>query len=212
MAIDSSTEYTGIEEHKQWRQEPSSWCPFSPARFGYWYPSTKVPETRVAFHSWQVFCLQEEIATEQGLVRGRPLKTQSGQDFLSVEGIPYAEPPVGALRWMPPIPAKSWQGVRDCTEPGHVCPQVGIFSLFLDLLPDVYLQVEQEDHFGNYTGNMIGSEDCLHLNVYSTQSEEALLPVLVWIHGGGFTAGAGAWYRPEYLLDYNLVVVSTNYE
>jgi len=111
-----------------------------------------------------------------------------------VEGVPYAEPPVGPLRWMPPIPAKSWQGVRDCTGPGHVCPQV-----------------EQEDHFGNYTGNMIGSEDCLYLNVYSTQPEEALLPVLVWIHGGGFTAGAGAWYRPEYLLDYNLVVVSINY-
>ena len=86
------------------------------------------------------------------------------------------------------------------------------FQFSPDLLPDFYLQVEQEDHFGNYTGNMIGSEDCLYLNVYSTQPEEALLPVLVWIHGGGFTAGAGAWYRPEYLLDYNLVVVSTNYK
>ena len=72
------------------------------------------------------------------------------------------------------------------------------------------VQVEQEDHFGNYTGNVIGFEDCLYLNVYSTQSKEAL-PVLVWIHGGGFTAGAGNWYRPDYLLDFDLVVVSINY-
>ena len=57
---------------------------------------------------------------------------------------------------------------------------------------------------------MIGFEDCLYLNVYSTQPKEAL-PVLVWIHGGGFTAGAGDWYRPDYLLDYDLVVVSINY-
>ena len=70
--------------------------------------------------------------------------------------------------------------------------------------------MEQEDHFGNYTYNMIGFEDCLYLNVYSTQSKEAL-PVLFWIHGGGFTAGAGDWYRPDYLLDFDLVVVSINY-
>ena len=57
---------------------------------------------------------------------------------------------------------------------------------------------------------MIGFEDCLYLNVYSTQPNEAL-PVLVWIHGGGFTAGAGDFYRPDYLLDYELVVVSINY-
>ena len=57
---------------------------------------------------------------------------------------------------------------------------------------------------------MIGFEDCLYLNVYSTQPKEAL-PVLVWIHGGGFTAGAGDWYRPDYLLDYDLLVVSINY-
>ena len=75
-----------------------------------------------------MFSLQEEVATEQGWVRGRTLKTQLGQDFLSVEGVPYAEPPVGALRWMPPVPPKSWQGVRDCTAPGHVCPQVLIFT------------------------------------------------------------------------------------
>ena len=49
MAIDSRREYTGIEEHKQWRQELSCCCPFSPARFAYWYPSTKVPETRVRY-------------------------------------------------------------------------------------------------------------------------------------------------------------------
>ena len=70
--------------------------------------------------------------------------------------------------------------------------------------------MEYEDHFGNYTGNVIGSEDCLFLNVYSTRPMEAL-PVLVWIHGGGFTSGAGDWYRPDFLLDFNLVVVSINY-
>ena len=70
--------------------------------------------------------------------------------------------------------------------------------------------MEYEDHFGNYTGNVIGSEDCLFLNVYSTRPMEAL-PVLVWIHGGGFTSGAGDWYRPDFLLDFDLVVVSINY-
>ena len=84
--------------------------------------------------------LQEEVETEQGWVRGQTLKTESGQDFLSVEGLPYAEPPVEALRWKPPIPAKAWQGVRDCTAPGNVCPQVVIFtsiltSIFTSKLP-----------------------------------------------------------------------------
>ena len=111
-------------------------------------------------------------------------------------GIPYAAPPVGNLRWRPPQPAPPWQGVRSAASFGPACPQ-----------PEV-----SELEGGGDLGKL--AEDCLYLNIWKpTNPPEKKLPVMVWIHGGGFLVGAGS--GPEYpggkLAQKGVLVVSLNY-
>ncbi|HEY9626812.1 MAG TPA: carboxylesterase family protein [Coleofasciculaceae cyanobacterium] len=114
---------------------------------------------------------------------------------LSFKGIPYAAPPVGELRWRSPQPAAPWQGVRSATAYGHDCIQ-------LPLLGDAAAS-------GGTT-----SEDCLVLNVWRpTAIADANLPVLVWIHGGGFLNGSSAApiYDGTAFAEKGIVAVSFNY-
>src|SRR5580693_10121148 len=92
--------------------------------------------------------------TSNGAVRG--LANGAVDEFL---GIPYAAPPVGALRWQPPQPAASWSGVREATQFAPHCPQAA--SPF---------------------GQASTSEDCLFLNVFTPSHRQAGSPVMVWIH------------------------------
>ncbi|XP_049850038.1 esterase FE4-like [Schistocerca gregaria] len=125
------------------------------------------------------------VSTQEGDVRGQVESTYTNKTMYSFRGIPYAEPPVGDLRFQPPVRKAAWTGVRDALEFGSACTQ-GIF----------------------------GSEDCLYLNVYTpampTQGE-ALKAVMVWIHGGCFTAGKANLYTPHYFVDNDVVFVSMNY-
>jgi para-nitrobenzyl esterase len=114
-------------------------------------------------------------------------------------GIPYAAPPVGSRRWKAPQPAPAWTTPRDAALPGDVCPQV-VLALFP--VP------------GKNPGDVQGDEDCLYLNVYAPRSASASsrLPVMVWIHGGAFTVGAGSDYDGSAQAEkYGLVVVTLNY-
>jgi para-nitrobenzyl esterase len=111
------------------------------------------------------------------------------------EGIPYAAPPVGNLRWQPPQPAASWTGVRKATAFGSRCMQGNIFKdmIFRDPGP---------------------SEDCLTLNVWTpATSADEHLPVMVWIFGGGFQAGGTSEPRQDgtQLAHKGVIVVSMNY-
>jgi len=97
-------------------------------------------------------------------------------DTVSVfKGIPFAAPPVGEYRWRPPQAVVSWQGVRNATEFGPNCAQAG---------------------WGGTSGTITknSAEDCLYLNVWkpANVSSASKLPVMVWIHGGGFVGGGGA--------------------
>jgi para-nitrobenzyl esterase len=117
-------------------------------------------------------------------------------DVLSFKGIPYAAPPVGDLRWQAPQPVESWEGVRSAIEYGHDCIQ-------LPLPGDAAA-----------SGSTM-SEDCLVLNVWRPAAIEPdeNLPVLIWIHGGGFLNGssAAAIYDGSAFAKQGLVVVSFNY-
>lgn len=133
------------------------------------------------------------VQTDRGPVVGKRADTRS---FL---GIPYAAPPVGPLRWKPPQPAAPWTTPRDATRFGDICPQV-VVALFAAE--------------GETPGSVRGQEDCLTLNVYTPADASAAsrLPVMVWIHGGAFTAGSSAAYSgAELARKYGVVVVTLNY-
>ncbi|GAA1373025.1 carboxylesterase/lipase family protein [Streptomyces beijiangensis] len=126
------------------------------------------------------------VRTQDGWVRGQ--STSEGRQFL---GIPYAQPPVGALRWAQPRPAKSWQGVRKATDFSNRCVQSASWD------------PGYQDP--TYT------EDCLDLNIYAPEGIGSK-PVMVWLHGGGLTAGAGSDIVPDaFARQTGTVVVSVNY-
>lgn len=131
-----------------------------------------------------------QVKTASGVVEGKEIG--SVHAFL---GIPYAAPPVGDLRWKPPVPAANWEGVRKATEFGSHCMQTNVFGDMV--FPDPG-----------------GSEDCLSLNVWvPAKAAQAKLPVMVWIYGGGFVAGGTSEPRQhgEVLAQQGVIVVSMNY-
>ena len=135
---------------------------------------------------------QVQVRTEAGLVAGS--KSADGKVVI-FKGIPFAEPPVGELRWKEPLPVSPWKGVKKATEFGARCMQARIFEdmVFRDAGP---------------------SEDCLYLNVWTPgTSAKTKLPVMVWIYGGGFQAGATSEPRQdgEHLAHKGVVIVSMNY-
>ena len=134
----------------------------------------------------------DRVRTDSGTVEG---STGASSQIRVFEGIPFAAPPVGKLRWQPPQPVLAWKGVRKADVFGSRCMQGAIFSdmVFRDPGP---------------------SEDCLYLNVWTpAKKASAKLPVMVWIYGGGFQAGAASEPRQdgENLAKKGVVVVSLNY-
>jgi para-nitrobenzyl esterase len=123
--------------------------------------------------------------TTEGFVRG--ITTDATRQF---RGIPYAAPPVGDRRWKPPQRAARWSGVLDATQFRNHCPQAG----------------------GPF-GEVSDTEDCLFLNVTAPRDFAfRLRPVMVWIHGGGLTAGQSDVYDPTPLVDQgDVIVVTINY-
>ena len=130
--------------------------------------------------------------TESGLLKGAAETTTKTCVW---RGVPFAAAPVGDLRWKAPAPAKSWSGVREASSWGHRCMQTGLM----------------ERMNADPSGGM--SEDCLYLNIWRP-SKPGKFPVMVWIHGGGYTGGTAS--TPMYWGDRmseagGVVVVSFNY-
>ncbi|XP_012287399.1 venom carboxylesterase-6-like [Orussus abietinus] len=129
------------------------------------------------------------VRVKQGLLKGYVERNVAGGEFFCFRGIPFAEPPVGELRFQDPQPAKSWKGIREAVQDGGESVQQDIVSK-----------------------EVIGGEDCLYLNV-STESFDKPKPVMFWIHGGSFVVGSNSHeiFRPDYLIKHGVVFVSTNY-
>jgi len=149
---------------------------------------------------------------------------QSGLDhdnagILQVNGIPFAAPPIGQLRWRAPQPALGWDGVRDGTQFGAECMQMraGSGEFLRDLLNGLGLNAVQRHLAAVVLESApppLESEDCLFLNVRSANiGGDALQPVMVWIHGGSHQAGAGSQslYQANQLVEQGVVLVTINY-
>jgi len=134
------------------------------------------------------------VATKSGHLEG------SFEDGLYVfKGVPFAEPPVGKLRWLPPQTVKKWNGVRPARKYGAMAPQ--------NPMP---IPMPNAPAFGTTDQD----EDCLTLNIWTPGLDDARRPVLFWIHGGAFIIGSGC----ESFLEFgtlprrgDIVVVSINY-
>lgn len=131
------------------------------------------------------------VETRCGAVRGR------GTNSVAFLGIPYAEAPVGELRFAAPVPRRRWKGVRDATAYGPT-PQRRPFDAF-SLMPEP----------------TIPGDDILNLNVFTPAPNlpTAKLPVLVWIHGGGYVGGSPSnpWYDGKSFNARGIVTVSVGY-
>ncbi|TWP49631.1 carboxylesterase family protein [Lentzea tibetensis] len=118
------------------------------------------------------------VRTDKGPVKGTVTATHR-----TFQGIPFAAPPVGELRWRDPQPVKAWSAPRDATKPGPQCAQTGVTT-----------------------------EDCLYLNVTTPANPGRPRPVMVWIHGGSFLTGSGSIFDAHSLATKTgSVVVTINY-
>ncbi|XP_014204328.1 venom carboxylesterase-6-like [Copidosoma floridanum] len=139
-----------------------------------------------------VSCLQSEIPfakTPLGQINGFYKSSARGRRYAAFESVPYALPPTGELRFQPPVSISKYPEVINATEPPVYCVQ--------------YHTID----------NLVkGKEDCLYLNIYVPNvNSPGLLPVIFWIHGGGFQYGTSTKYGPKYLMDKDLILVTINY-
>lgn len=135
--------------------------------------------------------LTDPIKIDTGYISGT-LIGDVGKEVRVYRGIPYAAPPVGDLRWKPPQPAAPWQGIREATVFGKSCTQAASGIPGASAPPQ--------------------SEDCLYLNVLTpAQKASDNLPVMVWLHGGGYTTGSGSDAADSLALpQHGVVLVSIN--
>ena len=136
------------------------------------------------------------VTVAGGQLAGAP--SALGDEVTVYRGVPFAAPPVGDLRWRPPQPAATWEGVRNATEAAPACIQSPI-------------PAEVQTFYNAGVDRM--EEDCLYLNVWTAAGPDDSAPVLVWIHGGGLAIGNSAdiTYDGTRLAQRGVVLVTINY-
>ncbi|XP_070491172.1 juvenile hormone esterase-like isoform X2 [Chironomus tepperi] len=130
------------------------------------------------------------VEINDGKILGRHIVSNSGKSIRAFIGIPYAEKPLGELRFKPAQKVKKWEGVLPTQDRPPLCMQFNPF------IRSWLIQ---------------GEEDCLYVNVYTPEKSDKKLPVLLYIHGGGWIRGDAYPYSPEYLLDHDIIYVAANY-
>ncbi|KAK0085198.1 hypothetical protein PV325_005611 [Microctonus aethiopoides] len=137
------------------------------------------------------------VQTTLGGVRGFYDYSQNGRKYIAFEGIPYAQPPIGDLRFRAPQKASPYTGDIVAIKTGPPCLQY------------IHTPIDAKER-------IVGSEDCLYLNVYKPVVESSKpLPVIIWIHGGAFQwhmeARDGQFTRPDYIMDRDVIFVTFSY-
>ena len=146
-----------------------------------WNPTVLAPAGSSAMALWPWLLLIRAASSDSPYVTapaGQLRGIREGETDV-FRGIPYAEAPIGPLRWRPPVALKPWQGVRDASSYGNFCKSL-LFN----------------------SSTKGGSEDCLYLNVYRPREAKTTLPCLVWIHGGAFENGASNLYNGSSLVNH----------
>ncbi|KAG7473538.1 hypothetical protein MATL_G00096960 [Megalops atlanticus] len=139
-----------------------------------------------------------ELETKYGVLVGRQIRVkESAQTVFAYLGIPFAEPPVGVLRFSAPQSPRAWQGLRDATAFPPLC------------LQNMNHTKRMWDFYAGRYPPLRTSEDCLYLNVYTPvkPGQPHQLPVMVWIHGGGFLMGGASLYDGSSLAAFGDVVI-----
>jgi len=147
----------------------------------------------------------EQRNTAFGVVVGTNQSATTGT--YTWKGVPYAKPPVGALRWTAPVDPDPWTTAKMTQQFGNACVQSG--RLYGPGSNNRY-----DATIGTTIGQTLGSEDCLYLNIWQPSNATGPLPVVVWVHGGSNISG----YTADPMYDganlartANVVVVSVNY-
>ncbi|XP_043254443.1 venom carboxylesterase-6-like [Colletes gigas] len=133
------------------------------------------------------------VETSSGGIVGYVKKSRSGREYAAFEGVPYAQPPLGKLRFLPPKPVLKWIQDLPATKKSQVCTQ--------------YLMSPVKGD------RVIGCEDCLYMNIYvpTIKDKKKLLPVMFWIHGGAFQFASGNEADETLLMDRDVILVTINY-
>lgn len=133
-----------------------------------------------------VYCISQHLVITKGVIKGQILKSRNGRSYYSYTGIPYAKPPIGELRFKAAVPVEPWHGILDATKESNICLQLGSTD---------------------------SQEDCLYLNVYTPKTNQTSLPIMFWIHGGGFSWGHGrsSQYGPDYIMDKDVILITIHY-
>lgn len=135
------------------------------------------------------------VKTEKGVVRGT-----ENELARMYKGIPFAAPPVGDLRWKAPQDPEPWDGVLDAAQSADMCTQPGRMRTWHPIL----------DEDGNIV--VLGSEDCLYLDIYRPKNDDENLPVYVFFHGGSNVFGNAAAFDGSHLAgEQNIIVVVAQY-
>ncbi|CAG5042627.1 unnamed protein product [Parnassius apollo] len=132
------------------------------------------------------------VTVTEGKLRGAVGTLLDGSKYYSFKGIPYAQAPLGKLRFQAPLPTKPWEGIRDAIEHGPICTQ---YDLSISKLIE-------------------GSEECLFVNVYTKSLRpDAKIPVMVFIHGGSYSYNSGnsETFSPDLLVRHDVILVTLNY-
>ncbi|GLV38035.1 uncharacterized protein CBL_07833 [Carabus blaptoides fortunei] len=131
------------------------------------------------------------VDTANGRIQGTFKTSRKGRQYLAFEGIPYAQPPVGELRFKEPQAQQPWTGIWDAQQE-YFCSQIS--------------------YVPSNVKNAMGTEDCLYVNVYTPElGTDKKFDVIVHIHGGAFMMGNGNNYSSPHLLDKDVVLVMMNY-